>query len=165
MLSLISQVIEKVIHIQTSTINNSRNLLYNDQSSFRNNHSTDFCLSFLNSKIQMGFDQGLITDIILIDLQNTFATIDHETLPQKLYGIGFFKHSVNWFWCYLINITLLVNLDVSPVVYLRDLFLVLYFFSYMLLTYPKLLNVIFSFKLMIYALLVKIKILMKLKNS
>ena len=61
----------------------------------------------------MGFDQGLITDVILIDLQNTFATIDHETLPQKLYGIGFFKHSVNWFWSYLINVTLLVNLDVS----------------------------------------------------
>ena len=113
----------------------------------------------------MGFDQGQITDIILIDLQKTFDAIDHETLPQKLYAIGFFKHSVNWFWSYLINITFLVNLDVSPVVYHRDLFIALYFFSYMLLTYPKLLNVISSFKLMIYALLVKIKILMKLKNK
>ena len=73
-----SQVIEQVIHIQTSTFLNSRNLLYNDQSSFRNNHSTNFCLSFLNSKIQMGFEQGLITDIILIDLQNIFDTIDHR---------------------------------------------------------------------------------------
>ena len=97
MLSLISQVIEKVIYIQTSTFLNSRNLLYDDQSSFCSNHFTDFCLSFLNSKIQMGLDQGLITDIILIDLQNTFDAIDHETLPQKLYAIGFFKNSVNWF--------------------------------------------------------------------
>ena len=45
----------------------------------------------------MGFEQGLITDIILIDLQKTFDTNDHKTLPQKLYAIGFFKHSVNWF--------------------------------------------------------------------
>ena len=39
---LISKVIEKVIHDQTSTFLNPRNLLYNYQSRFRNNHSTDF---------------------------------------------------------------------------------------------------------------------------
>ena len=74
------------------------------------NDSTDFCLSFFNDKILKGFDQGLITDIILIDFQKTFDTINHEILPQKLYDIGFFKHSVNWFWSYLINIAFLVNL-------------------------------------------------------
>ena len=33
----------------------------------------------------------------LIDLENIFDTIDHDTLLQKLCVIGFFKHSVNWF--------------------------------------------------------------------
>ena len=64
---LISKVIEKVIHNQTSASLNSRNLLYNYQSGFRKNHSTDYCLSFLNDKILKGFDQGLITGITLID--------------------------------------------------------------------------------------------------
>ena len=57
LLPLISKVIEKVIHDQTSAFLNSRNLLYNHQSSFRKNHSTDFCLSFLNNKILKRFDQ------------------------------------------------------------------------------------------------------------
>ena len=46
LLPLISKVIEKVIHDQTSTFLNSRNLLYNYQSGFHKNHSTDYCLSF-----------------------------------------------------------------------------------------------------------------------
>ena len=102
MLPLISKVIEKVFHDQT------RNLLYNYQSGFRKKHSTDFCLSFLNDKILKGFDQGLITGMILIDLQIAFDTIDHDILLQKFYPIGFSKHSVNWFRSYLI--TYLVNL-------------------------------------------------------
>ena len=110
MLPLISKVIEKVIHDQTSTFLNSRNLLYNYQSGFRKNHSTDYCLSFLNDKILKGFDQGLMTGMILIDLQKAFNTIDHDIVLQKLYVIGFFKHLVNWFQSYLINRTFLVNL-------------------------------------------------------
>ena len=70
LLPLISKVMEKVIHDQTNVFLNSRNLLYSYQSGFHKNHSTDFCLSFLNDKILKGFDQGLITGMILIDLRN-----------------------------------------------------------------------------------------------
>ena len=110
MLLLISKVMEKVIHDQTSAFLNSRNLLYNYQSGFRKNHSTDFCLSFLNDKILKGFDQGLITGMILIDLQKAFDTINHDILLQKLYAIGFSKNSLNWFRSCLPNRTSLVNL-------------------------------------------------------
>ena len=110
LLPLISKVIEEVIHDRTSAFLNSRNLLYNYQSGFRKNHSTDFCLSFLNDKILKGFDQGLITSMILIDLQKAFDTIDHGILLQKLYATGASKHSVNWFRSYLTNRTFLVNL-------------------------------------------------------
>ena len=100
----------RVIHDQTSTFLNSRNLLYNYQSGFRKNHSNDFCLSFLNNKILKGFNQGLITGMILIDLQKGFDTINHDILLQKLYAISFSKHSVNWFRSSLIKRTFLVNL-------------------------------------------------------
>ena len=95
LLLLISKVIEKVIHDQTSASLNSRNLLYNYQSGFRKNHSTDYCLSFLADKILKGFGKGLTTGMILIDLQKAFDTIDHDILLQKLYAIGFSKHSIN----------------------------------------------------------------------
>ena len=110
LLPLISKVIEKVIHNQTSTFLNCRNLVYNYQSGFHKNHSTDFCLSFLSAKILKGFDQGLITGMILIDLQKAVDTIDNDILLQKLYVIGFSKHSVNWFRSYLTNRTFFVNL-------------------------------------------------------
>ena len=73
-------------------------------------HSTYFCLSYLNDKILKGFDKGLMTGMILIDLQNTFDTIDHDTLLQKLYAIGFWKHTINRFQSYLSKRSFLVNL-------------------------------------------------------
>ena len=51
LLPLIFKVIGKVIHDQTSTFMNSKNLLYTYQSNFQKKHSTDFCLSYLNDKI------------------------------------------------------------------------------------------------------------------
>ena len=50
LLPLIFKVIEKVIHDETSTFLNSKNLLYTSQSGFRKKHSTDFCLCYLNEK-------------------------------------------------------------------------------------------------------------------
>ena len=71
LLPLISKAIEKVIHDQTSAFLNSRNLLYNYQSGFCKNHSTDYCLSFLNDKIFKGFDQVLMIGMFLINLQKS----------------------------------------------------------------------------------------------
>ena len=105
LLPLISKIIEKLIRDQTSAFLNSRNLLYNYKSGFCKNHYIDYCLSFLNNKILKDFDQVLMTSMILIDLQKAFDTINHNILLQKLYPIGFSKHSVNWFWSYLINRT------------------------------------------------------------
>ena len=110
LLLLISKVIEKVIHDQTSTFLNSKNLLYTYQTGFRKKHSTDFCLSYLNDKSLKGFDRDMMIGMIVIDLQKAFDTIDHDVLLQKLYAIGFSKRTVNWFKSYLSNIYFKVNL-------------------------------------------------------
>ena len=110
LLPLISKVIEKVIHDQTSTFLNSKKLLHTYQSGFRKKHSTDFCLSYLNDKILKGLDKGLMTGMIPINLQKAFDTIDHDVLLQKLYAIGFSKHTGNWLQSYLSNRSFLVNL-------------------------------------------------------
>ena len=39
---------------------------------------TDSCLTFLQDKILEGFDEGLMTDMIPIDLQNEFNSIKHD---------------------------------------------------------------------------------------
>ena len=86
-----SKVIEKVIHNQTGAFPNSRNLLYNYQSGFCKNHSTDFCLSFLNDKVLKGFNQGLITAMTLINLLYNYQS-------------GFSKnHSTDFYLSFLNN--------------------------------------------------------------
>ena len=51
-----------------------KNILYKFQSGFRKFHSTDSCLSYLQDKVSKGFDSGLLTGMILIDLQKAFNT-------------------------------------------------------------------------------------------
>ena len=78
LLPLISKLFEKIIHIQTQNYLDENNILYKYQSGFRTKHSTDTCLSLLNDKILTGIDNGLLTGMILIDLQKAFETIEDE---------------------------------------------------------------------------------------
>ena len=41
----------------------------------KKNYCTDFCQSYLTNKISKGFDCGLLTALILIDLQEAFDTV------------------------------------------------------------------------------------------
>ena len=66
LLPLISKVFEKIIHDQTQNYLAENRIMYDYQSGFRTNHSTDFALSFLNDKILKGFDKGYFTGMILI---------------------------------------------------------------------------------------------------
>ena len=97
MLPLISKVLESFIHDQTNTLLKGNKLLYNYQSGFRINHSTNLRLSFLTDKILKGFDEGLLTGMILIDLQKAFSTINHEILFKKLKVMGFSEGCITWF--------------------------------------------------------------------
>ena len=98
---LISKIIEKFIHEQASSFLSNNELLYNYQSGFRKNHSTDSWLPFLHDKILKGFDKGLTTGMILVDFQKAFDTIDHDILLKKLSAIGFSNHTIGWFKSYL----------------------------------------------------------------
>ena len=77
------------------------NILYKFQSGFRKYHSTDFCLSYLTDKISKGFDSGLLTGVILIDLQKAFDTIDHNILLQKMSSLEISREVIDWYKSYL----------------------------------------------------------------
>ena len=83
LLPLISKIIEKIIHDQTKNFLDKNNVIYRYQSGFRKFYSTDSCLSYLNNKIAIGFESGLFTGMILIDLQKAFDTINHDILIKK----------------------------------------------------------------------------------
>ena len=98
---MISNTIEKVVHDRTNEFLSENKILYNYQSGFTTNHSTNLCLSFLTDKILKDFDEGLLTGMVLIDLQNAFDTINHEILLKKLEAIGFSDQCIRWFRSYL----------------------------------------------------------------
>ena len=111
LLPLISKIIEKVIHNQSQEYLDKHNILYKYQSGFRKNHSADTCLSYLNDKIIQGFDKGLLTGMILIDLQKAFDTINHRLFLEKLSVLGFHTSTIAWYKSYLENRTFSVNVD------------------------------------------------------
>ena len=166
LLPLISKVIEKAIYDQASTFLNSRNLLYTYQSGFQKKHSTDFCLSYLNDKILKGFDNGLMTGMILHNLKKALDTIDHDEIYKH------WKRTINWFKSHLCYRSFLVTLgydfsqpaSVSCGVRQGSILGPLLFF-YMSMACHKLSNAIFFSMLIIHVLLVNIKMLIKLKNS
>ena len=84
LLPVISKSLEKVIQDQTMDFVTKKNILYKFQSGFRKFHSTDSCLSYLQDKVAKGFDSGLLTGMILTDLQKAFDTIDHKILTYLL---------------------------------------------------------------------------------
>ena len=57
-----------------------------------------------------GYDKGLMTGMMLIDLQKAFDTIDHDILWKRLSAIGFSNHIIGWFKSYLSNRLFRVNL-------------------------------------------------------
>ena len=111
LLPSISKIIEKVTDDQTNASLLDEDILYNYQLGFRDNHSTNLCLSFLTDKILKGFDEGLFTGMILIDLQQAFDTIDHEILLQKLKAIKFSESTIKWFKSYLSETMFPVNIE------------------------------------------------------
>ena len=82
LLPVISKILEKVIHDQTMEFVTKKNNLYKFQSGFRKFNSTDSCLSYLQDKVAKAFDLGLLTGMILINLQKAFDTIDHKILIE-----------------------------------------------------------------------------------
>ena len=100
LLLLVSKIFEKVVH-HTQIYLDENNILYIFQSGFRQNYSTEAALSYLTDKIQSGFDEGLYTGIILIDLQKAFDTIDHNIFLEKLKCICFSEKTIAWCRSYL----------------------------------------------------------------
>ena len=101
LLTSILKVIERVIHDQTNAFLSDEDILHDHQSGFRGNHSTNLCLSILTDKVLKEFGEGLLTGMILIDLQKTFDTMDHEILLQKLKAVKFSESIIIWFKNYI----------------------------------------------------------------
>ena len=108
---ILSKIIERIIHDQTQQFLSKNKILYRFQSGFRKNYST--CLGHLTDKITTGFEKGLFTGMILIDLQKAFDTTDHQILIKKMKYLGFSKNVIGWFKSYLSEQKFKININTS----------------------------------------------------
>ena len=74
LLPIVSKCFEGIVHSQTQSYLDKHQILYKYQSDFRPKNSTDTCLTILNNNILNGIDRGLLTGMILIDLQKALTT-------------------------------------------------------------------------------------------
>ena len=56
-------------------------------------------------------NKGMHTDMILIDLQKAFDTVDHKILLNKMTCFWFKTSVIKWFGYYLSNRTFFVSVD------------------------------------------------------
>ena len=68
-------------------------------------------MSFLTDKVLKRFDEGLLTGMILIDLQKAFDATGHDILLQKLKAIKFFESTIKWLKLYFSERIFLVNIE------------------------------------------------------
>ena len=106
LIRLVSKIIE------TQSFLDKNDIIYRYQSGFRNFFSTDSYLSYLNNKIATGFESGLYTGMILIDLQKAFDTVNHNILLKKMEFIGFSEETTKWFKSCLSNRKFKVNIKI-----------------------------------------------------
>ena len=87
-LSTLSKVLERAVHAQLNDYLEKREILCENQSGFRGGFSTDSCLIGLSDYIKDEIGKGNLVGMVLIDLQKTFDTVDHDILLKKLDAIG-----------------------------------------------------------------------------
>ena len=100
-LPVVSKIFERIVYDQFFDYLSEHKILYNHQSGFRHDFSTDSALTYLADMIKFNMDNGLYTGMVLIDLQKAFDTVDHEILLKKLKAVGAGTCVVSWFNSYL----------------------------------------------------------------
>ena len=101
LLSILSKILEKHMHIQIIEFLNKNNLISKIQSGFRKNHSTSTALTHLVDDFLRYIDSGKCICLVLLDFSKAFDTLDHSMLLAKLHYLGFSKIAIDLIGSYL----------------------------------------------------------------
>ena len=88
LLSNISKIFEKPMHVRLVNFLRKKNLLFCCQFGLRNGYSINHALISLTELIRKALDDDKFACGVFIDLQKTFDTVDHNILLSKLYHYG-----------------------------------------------------------------------------
>ena len=100
-LSFLSKIIESVVHRQLMEHLEKIDVLPENQSAYRKNHSTESALCSVMNDLLKIIDSGKCGILILLDLSAAFDTVVHEFLLEDLVAIGVTEDALKWFESYL----------------------------------------------------------------
>ena len=103
LLSNISKIFEKMMHIQLTSFLNKNKVLSSFQFGFRKKHSTNHALISLTEMIRLALDNDQFVCGVFINLQKAFDTVDHKILLSKINHYGIKGIPYEWFKSYLTN--------------------------------------------------------------
>ena len=99
-LPVLSKVLERVIHTQTSAYLDHLGWLYK-QYGFRGGRSTAQAMGQLNNSVLDAMDGGEVAGMLFLGMSKAFDSINHKILLGKLEHIGLAARSLRWFKSYL----------------------------------------------------------------
>ena len=103
-ISIISKILEKCVLFQFRQYLEENNLLIEEQSAYRGNHSCETALIKIFDDIYTVVDKDTSVVVTLLDFSSAFDTINHELLVYKLehlYGVT--GTALRWFHSYLVD--------------------------------------------------------------
>jgi len=101
-LSVVSKLLERLVHRRMFDLLHLRELLPRLQSAYRRHHSTETAVLKVLADILLAVDAGDLSVLALLDLSAAFDTVDHDILLQRLQtSFGIEGAVLNWFRSYL----------------------------------------------------------------
>ena len=100
-LSTLSKLLERHVHIAFYDFLKHFNLLHIAQSGFRNLFSCESALLNIVNKWTKAIDDDYMNGVILLDLRKAFDLIDHDILISKLRIYKCSERTIQWFSSYL----------------------------------------------------------------
>ena len=100
-LPIISKIFERLVYKRITKFLNKFKICNNYQFGFRENHSTDSALAFLNYNITQAFDKKQITLGRFLDLSKAFDRVNFQILLDKLHYYGIQGTPLLWIKNYL----------------------------------------------------------------
>lgn len=107
-LSTVSKILEKAVYTQVELYLGSKKLIYDYQSGFRQNFSTNTCLVHLTDYIRGEIGKGNYVGLVALDVQKAFDCVNHDILCRKLELMGI---ESSWFKSYLSDRSQIVQVN------------------------------------------------------
>jgi len=99
-LSIVSKLLERLVASSLLSYLNCNNLLPENRSASRANHSTETATVKIVSDILMAFDHCVVAALALLDCSAAFNTMDHDILLSKLgESFGVDDTAQQWLTC------------------------------------------------------------------